>query len=804
MSGLPREILKWLQSLDLSYSIKNPKRDFSNGFLVAEIVSRYWKGVQMHSFDNGTGVVKKRDNWEQLIRIFHSKSLVMSSDLVEGVILCREGAAVQMIAQVYTFLTSRKIQFIPPHEHEEVKVPAFQKNTASKLLRDQSSAPHVETVIGDQDARKKEERAQALLKEHQEAQQREKIEDPGRFKAKPKVQAMQAMRPPDEIPDALQGVAVNFKEVKVKTIDSATALRSVRAQQLEQNEVSSDGDLGLGGAGGGSIEDNVVVLMNRAVHECLKDLGITVQFGEKEVKSYIRYFTSNLEFLDADIKGRVWRALSSKAESLGNAVFARPGELAKLAASMHFLWDKQLNCCGTPPDSSDCDEAVTLLNVVGDEVTRRDSNTAWAAFRTHLLPWCTRALVQGVAVQRWTVISLMQHWFRSYEVSELIEVVRVLQRTLSPNSPIPLVLNDESKPPSGSNGRNTGDGASFILTLAAIAGSGEKPLPELEEVLLYYARQGLLSTQPLSRAASLFILERLLVEGSGGIAERVLSEALPLVARLCSAYGETGSVEHWEVLAAALSFGSVGLDVVMEHRRLLDEQAETRLSSGFVADDVEPSLFGILGGVISERIPLHARQIGISVAGRHAVPTRLEVGRAIVRVVLRLPSDQRQYHLRAPQDAEAVFIPSRVRVSYQPLPASREWNAVGVALAASELLAKSKGEGGTGSFSLKEILELLSIAVVSNDAVAVSEGDVQGWWNVVLNAHEDLCKGMQDEALRDVCEQTVLKLFFDLSGEKCHDEEPQSARQERAVKWFTEIPLASIATDLGAGTESPA
>ncbi|XJO72260.1 hypothetical protein BDV3_003400 [Batrachochytrium dendrobatidis] len=105
---LPREIIKWIQGLDLSYSVKNYKRDFSNGFLVAEILAKYYPAdVQMHAFDTGTGGGAKNNNWGMLERVFIKHSIPISKEICANVASCSSESASILLSVIYWHINNK-------------------------------------------------------------------------------------------------------------------------------------------------------------------------------------------------------------------------------------------------------------------------------------------------------------------------------------------------------------------------------------------------------------------------------------------------------------------------------------------------------------------------------------------------------------------------------------------------------------------------------------------------------------------------------------------------------------------------
>jgi len=115
MTSLPREVLKWTQSLDLTFAIKNPKKDFNNGYLVAEILSRYDSTkIQIFSFDHGTNTNTKSDNWGQ-IKVYlkkknekYPKLKDLPIDNIKKLLSNEDNATIEFVKELYCALTDRK------------------------------------------------------------------------------------------------------------------------------------------------------------------------------------------------------------------------------------------------------------------------------------------------------------------------------------------------------------------------------------------------------------------------------------------------------------------------------------------------------------------------------------------------------------------------------------------------------------------------------------------------------------------------------------------------------------------------
>eukprot|EP00111_Clytia_hemisphaerica_P018781 TCONS_00055543-protein len=218
---LPREVLKWLQSLDLSLPIRNTRRDFSNGYLIAEIFSWYYpKEIQMHSFDNGTSIETKTGNWSIITRFFQRQEFVIPREEIEGTIHCKPAAAQLLVQRIYAILTNRKVSTLPnevacdfsDRQYQE-SLPYHARSTATQAIKNNIANSE---FVTDPDRILCGQKAQDIIQVHFRNRQQERKEDPDRFGIKPTLCEKSPRKPAD---GCVQEVSDEMSRMKIRTAE---------------------------------------------------------------------------------------------------------------------------------------------------------------------------------------------------------------------------------------------------------------------------------------------------------------------------------------------------------------------------------------------------------------------------------------------------------------------------------------------------------------------------------------------------------------------------------------------------------
>ncbi|CAD8183309.1 unnamed protein product [Paramecium pentaurelia] len=154
---IPREVAKWLDSLDLAYQVRNFRRDLANGFIVAEILSRYYpKEVNIYTVYNEQNLDKKRDNWEQISKLLKKKELQVPQEEYEPIFHQAPDAAQAFLFKLYEFLTKKKIGTIYPDKDnrdmkKQVKQQATLQRTKPLSVQPTYARPTANTIIKDRE-----------------------------------------------------------------------------------------------------------------------------------------------------------------------------------------------------------------------------------------------------------------------------------------------------------------------------------------------------------------------------------------------------------------------------------------------------------------------------------------------------------------------------------------------------------------------------------------------------------------------------------------------------------------------------
>ena len=514
--GLSREVLRWLQSLDLAYSVRNVSRDFATGFLVAEILSRYDSSIHMHSYDNGCNIVKRKDNWRSLCKFFNRADIPYTDDEIGRIIHYEKAATVNFVNRLYTLLTQRRVK-PPPTRKNVVPPPAFAKDTASLALKQRLRDPEMSEVL---DLKTQEAELRKRLQEHEDGLRQERKDDPERFMPKrsqggigapesPSRQQSKILRGPQRKVGAEQKTAtISVKQVQVKHIDrnvaNLRATKDMHARDItgavggSMSLVGGEGSLGAvdgsrfdgvagDGSGGGSLPGiAATAILNEVITASVEGTEIANDIlGDNQDPASA--FESMLMNVPDDISTRVLSEIRRRRKDFAPRCIANPRDFWRVCSLL-------CTCMETFSTGSPAFEAAS------------DCFRSWAM----ALRMRSQALDQkhGNSNNQ----SALQQYFSDFALSHILELIKI-----SPDKRRELLRIAYSFTVPSVTAHKTlirlvqqrlGDQRTFLHCLVGFATLEEDLLlhEELMDLYMYYTTIALGMPSPTLRAAAISVL----------------------------------------------------------------------------------------------------------------------------------------------------------------------------------------------------------------------------------------------------------------------------------------------------------
>ncbi|KAG3012473.1 hypothetical protein PC128_g16820 [Phytophthora cactorum] len=697
---LNRELLRWIQSLDLAYSIKNVKRDFANGFLVAEILSRYYdKDISMHSYDNGIGMKVRKDNWDQLVKIFGrfaDLELLTNKSDIDAIVHCQNGAAVAFLTKLYQCLTKRTIQptavaqlptsgnvaapiSIAKSLDTVEEIPPYAKPTNSAFIRDKMREPEIAEMRDQTQLNRK---VRDIHSQHEETQQLERLmtDTPDRYpairsanKATVLRGATKPVRNDDSNPVLMTQQVV--REVQIKTINQKglEKLRATREAKENESLGFSGSSCLLGeargvasfdtrGVNGGSSSPELIQkrrpldLLNEAVARKLSSLALTLKprGGKDKFENFLDNVYEGNVFGEHECAA-VLQGIEEEVEVLALAFLDFPREFWKFVGLLYPLLVEH-------------DEGhiffrttVNLFVVLGQHSVRRDGTAASLFMPEFLLPKLT-TILSRYTNKRAPLLRIL-YAFLPNTVLAHIQAIKQLRETMADDIPL------------------------FVHMLAVLIGMESELDETLVDLYHYYCCIGLETPCEKLRAACLSMLIPFL-----NYDVNLVVDLLPRLTQLLSRHA------WWEVKAQLVVVASALLRVAPTQRNEDEAKGDAAISEEPTRDFTEQIelCLTIIEREFHPEASLNLRRVGLSYLSRNLEQYQ-ELVPLYVDVLLSLPAAVRHAMLytgaigefalegehKATKPSTGIENQLPIRgasgATYQLLPLVTNWDSIAIA-----------------------------------------------------------------------------------------------------------------------------